>query len=128
MPLVVLTTIYDSTWRGLYGGLRPRGSAPGDRGVTRGTESRTLCVGRCLYIGAIRHSQQAVEPVPFQAGDFGFTADCVAQCENILSIDRAQLHLAEGPMGPLDEVALQKVIKSIGYVIESDCKLLGSPV
>jgi mRNA-degrading endonuclease toxin of MazEF toxin-antitoxin module len=24
--------------------------------------------------------------VPFQAGAFGFTADCVAQCENILSI------------------------------------------
>jgi mRNA-degrading endonuclease toxin of MazEF toxin-antitoxin module len=62
--------------------------------------------------------------VPFQAGDFGFTVDCVAQCENILSIDQAQLDLATGPMGILDEVALQKVIKSIGYVIKSDCKPL----
>ena len=62
--------------------------------------------------------------VPFQAGDFGFTVDCVAQCENIISIDRAQLDLATGPMGILDEAALEKVIKSIGYVIKSDCKPL----
>ncbi len=62
--------------------------------------------------------------VPFQAGDFGFTVDCVAQCENILSIDQVQLDLAAGPIGTLDEVALQKVIKSIGYVIKSDCKPL----
>jgi len=62
--------------------------------------------------------------VPFQAGDFGFTVDCVAQCENILSIDLAQLDLAAGPMGALDDAAFQKVVKSIGYVIKSDCKPL----
>lgn len=62
--------------------------------------------------------------VPFQAGDFGFTVDCVAQCENILSNDQVQLDLAAGPMGTLDETALQKVVKSIGYVIKSDCKPL----
>ena len=62
--------------------------------------------------------------VPFQTGDFGFTVDCVAQCENILSIDQAQLDLATGPMGILDEAAFQKVIKSIGFVIRSDCKPL----
>ena len=62
--------------------------------------------------------------VPFLAGDFGFTIDCVAQCENILSIDQGQLDLATGPMGILDEAALQTVIKSIGYVIKSDCKPL----
>lgn len=62
--------------------------------------------------------------VPFQAGQFGFTVDRVAQCENILSIDQAQLHLAAGPMGTLDESALEKVIKAIGYVIKSDCKPL----
>ena len=62
--------------------------------------------------------------VPFHAGDFGFTVDCVAQCENILSIDQAQLDLAAGPMGTLDETALQKVIKSIGYVMKSDCNPL----
>jgi len=31
--------------------------------------------------------------VPFPAGEFGFTKDCVAQCENILSIDQGQLDL-----------------------------------
>ena len=60
--------------------------------------------------------------VPFRAGDFGFTVDCVAQCENILSIDQAQLDLAVGPMGILDDAALQNVIKAIGYVIDSDCE------
>ena len=62
--------------------------------------------------------------VPFQAGDFGFTVDCVAQCENILSIDQAQLDLAAGPMGVLDDAALGNVIKALGYVIKSDCKPL----
>ena len=62
--------------------------------------------------------------VPFKAGAFGFTVDCVAQCENILSIDQAQLDLATGPMGTLDEAAIQKVVKAIGYAIKSDCKPL----
>ena len=62
--------------------------------------------------------------VPFQAGDSGFTVDCVAQCENILSIDQAQLDLVAGPMAILDDAALQNVIKAIGYVIKSDCKPL----
>ena len=55
--------------------------------------------------------------VLFQAGDFGFTVDCVAQCENMLSIDLVQLDLAAGPMGVLDDTALGNVIKAIGYVI-----------
>jgi mRNA-degrading endonuclease toxin of MazEF toxin-antitoxin module len=59
--------------------------------------------------------------VPFQAGEFGFTVDCVAQCENMLSIDKEQLDLTVGPMGKLDETALKKVIKAIGYVIKADC-------
>ena len=62
--------------------------------------------------------------VPFQAGDFGLTVNCVAQCENILPIDQVQLALAVGSMGVLDDTALQKVIKAIGYVIKSDCKPL----
>jgi mRNA-degrading endonuclease toxin of MazEF toxin-antitoxin module len=62
--------------------------------------------------------------VPFQAGEFGFTMDCVAQCENILSIDQAQIDLAAGPMGTLDETAFQKIIKAIGYVIKSNCQPL----
>ena len=60
--------------------------------------------------------------VPFQAGQFGFTADCVAQCENVLSIDKAQLDLAAGPVDKLDDAALRDVTKAIGYAIESDCE------
>lgn len=62
--------------------------------------------------------------VPFRAGEFGFSANCVAQCENMLSIDQAQIDLAQGPRGILDEVSLGKVVKAIGYVIGSDCDLL----
>jgi mRNA-degrading endonuclease toxin of MazEF toxin-antitoxin module len=60
--------------------------------------------------------------VPFRAGQFGFTKDCVAQCENILTIDHAQLDLAEGPVGVLDDVSMRAVIQAIGYVIGSDCE------
>ena len=60
--------------------------------------------------------------VPFRAGEFGFTADCVAQCENLLSIEKTQLDLNAGPVGQLDDVTLRGVIKAIGYVIESDCE------
>jgi mRNA-degrading endonuclease toxin of MazEF toxin-antitoxin module len=60
--------------------------------------------------------------VPFRAGTFGFTADCVAQCENILSIEKTQGDLAAGPVGVLDDSALRDVIKAIGDVLESDCE------
>jgi mRNA-degrading endonuclease toxin of MazEF toxin-antitoxin module len=60
--------------------------------------------------------------VPFQAGQFGFTIDCVAQCENMLSIDKNQLDLVGGPFGKLDAATLRDVIKAIGYVLDSDCE------
>ena len=60
--------------------------------------------------------------VPFRAGQFGFTVDCVAQCDNVLSIEKTQLDLAAGPLGVLDETALRDVIKAVGYVMESDCE------
>jgi hypothetical protein len=42
----------------------------------------------------------------------------------MLSIDLDQLDLDAGPMGVLDDVALPKVIKAIGYVMKSDCQPL----
>ena len=60
--------------------------------------------------------------VPFRAGDFGFTADCVAQCENLLSIELTQLDLSDGPVGMLDDMAFRDVIRAIGYVMDSDCE------
>ena len=60
--------------------------------------------------------------VPFSAGNFGLTADCVAQCENVVSVDKSQIDLVKGPIGVLDEIALRDVIRAIGHVIESDCE------
>lgn len=60
--------------------------------------------------------------VPFQAGQFGFASDCVAQCENMLTIEKSSLNAAAGPNGVLDDAALRDVIKAIGHVIESDCE------
>jgi len=60
--------------------------------------------------------------VPFRAGQFGFTVDCVAQCENILSLDKTEMDLKRGVVGMLDELAMRDVIKAIGYVMDSDCE------
>jgi mRNA-degrading endonuclease toxin of MazEF toxin-antitoxin module len=58
--------------------------------------------------------------VPFRAGEFGFTKDCVAQCENIFLADKNSL--AAAPFGRLDDIALRDVIKAVGHVIDSDCE------
>jgi hypothetical protein len=50
---------------------------------------------------------QLANCVPFHDGDFGCTTDCVAQCENVLSKNKAQLDLAAGPVGVLDDTALR---------------------
>ncbi len=61
--------------------------------------------------------------VPFLAGEFGCTSDCVAQCENMISIEKTDIiDLDDGPIGILDEIKLREVIRSIGYVMESDCE------
>ena len=58
--------------------------------------------------------------VPFRAGEFGFDRDCVAQCENILLLDKNNLDAA--PMGVLSDSAFRNVVKAIGNVINSDCE------
>jgi mRNA-degrading endonuclease toxin of MazEF toxin-antitoxin module len=60
--------------------------------------------------------------VPFSAGQFGLRMDCVAQCENLLTIHLSQLDLAAGPLGTLDDISMRSVIKAIGYVMDSDCE------
>jgi mRNA-degrading endonuclease toxin of MazEF toxin-antitoxin module len=58
--------------------------------------------------------------VPFRAGQFGFSKDCVAQCENIFIVDKASLDAS--PIGVLDDVALRDIVKAIGHVMDSDCE------
>jgi mRNA-degrading endonuclease toxin of MazEF toxin-antitoxin module len=60
--------------------------------------------------------------VSFNPSRFGFTKDCVAQCENMLSVAMTQLDQASGPIGALDGGTLRDIIKAIGYVLESDCE------
>ena len=60
--------------------------------------------------------------IPYRAGQHGFTTDCVAQCENILSIEKSQLDLSASPMGVLDASNLRDIIRAIGYVLEADCE------
>ena len=93
------------------------------------TSRENLNRGRYTLVVPCTSSRFAVRSklsncVPFRAGEFGFTVDCVAQCENMLSIDQAQLDLAAGPTGVLDSVALRNVVRAIGYVIESNCEPL----
>ena len=59
----------------------------------------------------------------FQAGQFGFSKDCVAQCEQLIYLDKTQLDPG-GPFGQLDDLTLRDVIKAIGYVMDSDCEPL----
>ena len=91
------------------------------------TSRETLNRGRYALVVPCTSSRFSVRSklsncVPFRAGEFGFTVDCVAQCENLLSIDQAQLDLARGPRGVLDSAALRNVVRAIGYVIESNCE------
>ena len=71
-----------------------------------------------------RFQQRRLLPncVPFLAGEFGFTADCVTQGENILSVELSRLDLDRGPRGILDPARFRDVIRAIGNVLGSDCE------
>jgi mRNA-degrading endonuclease toxin of MazEF toxin-antitoxin module len=58
--------------------------------------------------------------VPFQAGQFGFSKDCVAQCENIFLLDKNDLD--PNPIGVLSDIAMRDVVKAIGHVVDADCE------
>jgi mRNA-degrading endonuclease toxin of MazEF toxin-antitoxin module len=60
--------------------------------------------------------------VPFRAGEFGLTKDCVAQGETIANIPTDQLDLAGGPIGTLDDARMRDLVRAIGNVISSDCE------
>ncbi len=53
---------------------------------------------------------------------FGFTADCVGQCENMLSVHLSNLDWQPGPLGKLDDASQRSLIRAIGHVIEADCE------
>lgn len=66
--------------------------------VPRGAQSGPLRVSCRLYVFSIRVVVSF--PVVFPSKRVSWlAADCVAQCENILSIDKRQLDLSGGPIG-----------------------------
>jgi mRNA-degrading endonuclease toxin of MazEF toxin-antitoxin module len=83
--------------------------------------------GHYVLVAVLTSSRFAVRKslpscVPIHAGRFGLTADCVVQCENILSIDKARLDLDRGLLGRLDDTTIREVVKAIGHVLDSECE------
>jgi mRNA-degrading endonuclease toxin of MazEF toxin-antitoxin module len=60
--------------------------------------------------------------VPFQAGEFGMPSDCVAQCDAIYALEKAEIDIGSGIIGRPDAARLRDVIRTIGDVIDSDCE------
>lgn len=59
--------------------------------------------------------------VAFRRGEFGFTADCVAQAELLSAIPTSQVDSWRGPIGKLDSAALRNLVRAVGHVLESLC-------
>lgn len=60
--------------------------------------------------------------VPFAAGDFGLTKDCVAQADALSLLDISAVRIDIGPIGTLDDNAMRNIVRAIGHVIGSDCE------
>jgi mRNA-degrading endonuclease toxin of MazEF toxin-antitoxin module len=60
--------------------------------------------------------------VPFSAGEFGLTKDCVAQLEFMSLIPLEKLELQDGPIGELDDDRMRQMIRAIGYVLDAECE------
>ena len=58
----------------------------------------------------------------FRAGEFGLSADCVAQCDALGRLEI--LRLDSLPLGTLDDPAMRSVINAIGNVLDADCEPL----
>jgi mRNA-degrading endonuclease toxin of MazEF toxin-antitoxin module len=86
--------------------------------LNRGSYALVVLCTSAHYSGR----RQLPNCVPFPAGQFGLRTNCVAQCENLLTIHLSQLDLAAGPIGLLDHVTMRSVIKAVGYVMDSDCE------
>lgn len=60
--------------------------------------------------------------VPFRAGEFGLSKDCVAQAETITYLSISDLDLDAGVLGVLDEPRMRGLIKAVGNMMGSDCE------
>jgi mRNA-degrading endonuclease toxin of MazEF toxin-antitoxin module len=62
--------------------------------------------------------------VPFRAGEFGLTKDCVAQAETITYLEISDLDLDAGTLGVLDESRMRDLVRAVGNMMGSDCEPL----
>lgn len=62
--------------------------------------------------------------VPFRAGEFGLTRDCVAQAETVTFLESSALDLATGALGVLDEARIRDLVRAVGNMMGSDCEPL----
>ncbi len=68
-----------------------------------------------------RFEERSKKPhcVPFRAGEFGLSKDCVAQGESLFSIRREEL---EEHLGTLDEERWRDLVKALGNMMGSECE------
>lgn len=57
----------------------------------------------------------------FEKAEFGMPEACVAQRQNMLSIDHERLDTANGPVGVIDAAKIRKLINTIGHVLDARC-------
>ncbi len=81
------------------------------------------------YVTAVEFTSKRLELrwdlpncVPFRAGQFGLTKNCVARAETIGDVFRSDLDEVNGPIGTLNDQAMRDLVKAIGFVISSDCE------
>jgi mRNA-degrading endonuclease toxin of MazEF toxin-antitoxin module len=74
-----------------------------------------------VLITSKRFSERSIQPhcVPFRAGEFGLSVDCVAQGESLFSIRREELGER---IGTLDDQRWRAVVKALGNMMSSDCE------
>lgn len=60
--------------------------------------------------------------VPFKRGQFGFSRDCVAQCDQVATVHKSYFVLDEVSLARLDPSTMRQVIRALGYVFEADCE------
>src|SRR3990172_3341773 len=53
--------------------------------------------------------------VPFRAGQFGMTEDCVAQCELVSIVPTQSIEIASGPIATISDDVVRSIIHAIGY-------------
>jgi mRNA-degrading endonuclease toxin of MazEF toxin-antitoxin module len=74
-----------------------------------------------VLITSKRFQERSKQPhcVPFRAGEFGLSKDCVAQGESLFSIRREELceHL-----GTHDEERWRDLVKALGNMMGSECE------